>query len=386
MGFKKDYVFDWTILKYQNLAKKATAIAQPEPPISGEESSDVEDKVSDSEDDTTDIEDEFSDLGDESSVLGDEFSDSGDKSSVQGEVTPSTDIIPPNICDIVPQPESRLLSQDQLMAEAKGIYAGLFMVENKCIEVVGKWAKPSQADSGRYSKLDGSQYLALIDLYRTQLFEIHDIILASQHPTASPSLHEFASKRKLPTRMWRHGIQPLLDLLRDHFPESRSNFLSFLRLSYSIVALLYETAPELKATWIECLYILARVFKDADTEGGAIWEKRIQYWKSLRNPAALGILQADLSDVMLPEAFPASTAKPCESGKSLLQEKDVVSYHLSEKSLELSLHQFSQKSPGKWCPSPVETCRDIFLTAAASFISSSYILRHEAQVSSLFAN
>jgi hypothetical protein len=141
-------------------------------------------------------------------------------------------------------------------------------------------------------------------------------------------------------------------------------------------------------TWIECLYKLAQVFKDVDAEGGAIWEKRIQYWKSLRDPAIIGILQVDLSDVMLPNALPISTAKPCriESGKSLLQEKDVVSCHLSETSLKLSLRQFTQNSSNKWGYSPVATCRDIFFAAAASFISLSYILRHEAQVSGIFGN
>jgi hypothetical protein len=140
----------------------------------------------------------------------------------------------------------------------------------------------------------------------------------------------------LPTRILHHGIKPLLDLLRDHFLESRSNFLSFLRLSYSVAALFYETAPKLKAIWIECLYELAQVFKDVDTKGGEIWEKRIQYWESLRDPAVIGIFQADLSDVMLPDAFPVSTAKPCpiEGGKSLLQERGVISRHLSKKSLK----------------------------------------------------
>ncbi len=33
------------------------------------------------------------------------------------------------------QPETRPISQDQLVAEVKGIYAGLVMVESKCIEV-----------------------------------------------------------------------------------------------------------------------------------------------------------------------------------------------------------------------------------------------------------
>lgn len=45
-------------------------------------------------------------------------------------------------------------------------------------------------------------------------------------------------------------------------------------------------------------YELARIFKDVDVEDGAIWEKRIQYWESLRDAAAMGILQADLSEIV----------------------------------------------------------------------------------------
>ena len=40
--------------------------------------------------------------------------------------------------DIVLQPETRPISQEQLVAEVKGIYAGLVMVEAKCIEVDNK--------------------------------------------------------------------------------------------------------------------------------------------------------------------------------------------------------------------------------------------------------
>jgi hypothetical protein len=38
--------------------------------------------------------------------------------------------------DIILQPETRPISQEQLVAEVKGIYAGLVMVEAKCIEVL----------------------------------------------------------------------------------------------------------------------------------------------------------------------------------------------------------------------------------------------------------
>ncbi|SCO54578.1 uncharacterized protein FFNC_15580 [Fusarium fujikuroi] len=87
------------------------------------------------------------------------------------------------------QPETRPISQDQLVAEVKGIYAGLVMVETKCIEVDN--AQSSNTDAN--SKLNNEQWQALIALHRTLLHEHHDFFLASEHPSASPALRKLAS-------------------------------------------------------------------------------------------------------------------------------------------------------------------------------------------------
>jgi hypothetical protein len=108
--------------------------------------------------------------------------------------------------DIVLQPETRPISQEQLIAEVKGIYAGLVMVEAKCIEVDIKQATLAQADPSAQPKLNNEQWQALIALHRTLLHEHHDFFLASQHPSASPALRRLASKYAMPARMWRHGI------------------------------------------------------------------------------------------------------------------------------------------------------------------------------------
>lgn len=96
--------------------------------------------------------------------------------------------------DIILQPETRPISQEQLVAEVKGIYAGLVMVEAKCIEVDNKQALLSQADPQAQPKLNNEQWQALIALHRTLLHEHHDFFLASQHPSASPALRRLASK------------------------------------------------------------------------------------------------------------------------------------------------------------------------------------------------
>ncbi|KAI5456149.1 hypothetical protein BGZ63DRAFT_323324, partial [Mariannaea sp. PMI_226] len=176
------------------------------------------------------------------------------------------------------QPETRPISEDQLVAEVKGIYAGLVMVETKCIEVDN--AQSSNTDA---NKLNNEQWQALIALHRTLLHEHHDFFLASQHPSSSPALRRLASKYAMPARMWRHGIHSFLELLRHRLPESLEHMLTFLYLAYSMMALLYETVPKFEDTWIECLGDLGRyrmAIEDDDIVDREVWTGVSRHWYS----------------------------------------------------------------------------------------------------------
>ncbi|KAG7000612.1 hypothetical protein FocnCong_v012596 [Fusarium oxysporum f. sp. conglutinans] len=172
--------------------------------------------------------------------------------------------------EMMRQLETRPISEDQLVAEVKGIYAGLVTLETKCIEVDN--AQSSNTDAN--SKLNNEQWQALIALHRQLLHEHHDFFLASQHPSASPALRRLASKYAMPARMWRHSIHSFLELLRHRLPASLEHMLTFLYLAYSMMALLYETVPALEDTWIECLGDLARyrmAIEDDDTIDRELW-------------------------------------------------------------------------------------------------------------------
>ncbi|KAK5633376.1 hypothetical protein RRF57_009090 [Xylaria bambusicola] len=178
---------------------------------------------------------------------------------------------------LIKQPETRPINQEQLVAEVKGIYAGLMMVESKCIEVDN--AQSSQNDT----KLNNEQWQALIALHRTLLHEHHDFFLASQHPSASQALKRLASKYAMPARMWRHGIHSFLELLRHRLPGSLEHMLTFIYLAYSMMALLYETVPAFEDTWIECLGDLGRyrmAIEDEDIRDRKVWTSVSQYWYS----------------------------------------------------------------------------------------------------------
>ena len=182
---------------------------------------------------------------------------------------------------ILLQPETRPISHDQLVAEVKGIYAGLVMVEAKCIDVDDKQGKAAENAQERKSQLTSEQWQVLIALHKTLLHEHHDFFLASQHPSANPALNQLAAKYSMPARMWRHGIHAFLEVLRHRLPESLDHKLAFIYLAYSMMALLYETVPAFEDTWIECLGDLARyrmAIEDDDLQDREGWARVAKFW------------------------------------------------------------------------------------------------------------
>ena len=174
-----------------------------------------------------------------------------------------------------------------------GIYAGLVMVEKKCVEI-------DQQQAATTNKLTNEQWQALIALHRTLLHEHHDFFLASQHPSSSPALKRLASKYAMPARMWRHGIHSFLELLRHRLPDSLEHMLSFVYLAYSMMALLMESVPSFVETWIECLGDLARyrmAIEEVDLRDREVWAgvARMWYEKAADKSPNVGRIQHHLA-------------------------------------------------------------------------------------------
>ncbi|KAK2741600.1 hypothetical protein CKAH01_06941 [Colletotrichum kahawae] len=84
----------------------------------------------------------------------------------------------------IKQPETRPISQEQLVAEVKGIYAGLVMVESKCIEV-----DIAQSSTGETSPMfNNEQWQALIAMRRKHL-HLHHGSSPSQSSSAPKKSH-----------------------------------------------------------------------------------------------------------------------------------------------------------------------------------------------------
>ena len=186
--------------------------------------------------------------------------------------------------EMLSQPETRPISHEQLVTEVKGIYAGLVMVEAKCIDVDDKQSRAAQErDPSKQVKLTAEQWQALIALHKTLLHEHHDFFLASQHPSASTALSKLAAKYSMPARMWRHGIHAFLEVLRHRLPDSLDHMLAFIYIAYSMMALLFETVPAFEDTWIECLGDLGRyrmAIEDDDIRDREVWAGVARFWYS----------------------------------------------------------------------------------------------------------
>ncbi|KAL9629167.1 MAG: hypothetical protein Q9164_006993, partial [Protoblastenia rupestris] len=182
------------------------------------------------------------------------------------------------------QPETRPISHDQLVVEVKAIYAGLVMVEAKCIDVDEKQtASAQEKDSTKKIPLTHDQWRSLIALHKQLLHEHHDFFLASQHPSASTKLSTLAAKYSMPARMWRHGIHAFLEVLRFRLPDSLEHMLAFIYIAYSMMALLFETVSTFEDTWIECLGDLGRyrmAIEDDEPKDREVWSGVAKYWYS----------------------------------------------------------------------------------------------------------
>ncbi|KAK7414274.1 hypothetical protein QQX98_006871 [Neonectria punicea] len=160
------------------------------------------------------------------------------------------------------QPETRPISQDQLVAEVKGIYAGLVMVEAKCIEVDN--AQSSNTDD---SKLNNEQWQALIALHRTLLHEHHDFFLASQHPSASAPLRTLAAMYASPK------IQSFMDLQPPKGDKPFQLWLDVLGKSSSLLGLLSKNDRQLAHPSSSLDKVLELINGILDRLGSWFWDR-----------------------------------------------------------------------------------------------------------------
>lgn len=179
-------------------------------------------------------------------------------------------------------PDTPSISQERLIAEVRAIYAGLVVVEQKCIDIDRSPAPENYACSYRtlqressYTKDPKLKDLELRDLelkdpelkdpeskgLERKRHELHHVLLnkhydflsASQHPSASPALRRLARKYNMPSRMWERGIDDFMKVSLRQMPGTAKHMLDYLSFARSMIDRLNAEVPSLATEWSECI-------------------------------------------------------------------------------------------------------------------------------------
>lgn len=248
------------------------------------------------------------------------------------------------------QKDTRPISHEQLVAEVKGFYAGLVMVEAKCIDIDERQSAAAQEkDMNKRVNMKNDQWQSLVALHKQLLHEHHDFFLASQYPSANPALSRLAAKYSMPARMWRHGIHAFLEVLRHRLPESLEHMLTFIYIAYSMMALLYETVTDFEDTWIECLGDLGRyrmAIEDDDPKDREVWSDVARFWHEK---------EADKSPSV---------------GRSY--------HHLAILARPYTLEQLSLYTRSLTCVTPLASAKGSIMTLFNPILQGSYNLHHRS--------
>ena len=180
----------------------------------------------------------------------------------------------------------KLVSEKELRVETKSIYSSLKLLEAKCIHVDNAQAAAIRSTENGEPKSADSHWKALFAMHRSLIHEHHDFLLATQHPSASPTLQHLPAKHNMPERMWKHGIHSFLELLRYRLPYTLDYMIGFICLAYQMIALLFEIIPKFADKWTEYLGDLGRLrmAMEEDDDDRETWAEVVSFWNKAAGP------------------------------------------------------------------------------------------------------
>lgn len=135
------------------------------------------------------------------------------------------------------QPETGPISHEQLTLEIKGIYAGLVMVDTKCIDVDERQSISTQAVTPRLGRNVDEQWQNILALYRTLVHEFVELLMAFQHLSATRTLSRSTPGYTMPARMWRQDLYRFLEVLQHWLHKFAEEILSPVHVAYIMMTL-----------------------------------------------------------------------------------------------------------------------------------------------------
>lgn len=141
------------------------------------------------------------------------------------------------------QTKSLFLSPEQQAAQARAIFANLVKAERACKTSVARMSSYPQ------DTLTEKHIQHITCLHVNLLYWHHEFLVQAQHvPTVSADF-DAKVRCRLPRRMWKHGIESVLELLLHRTSAPHNRLVTFIYNSYELLESLMETVTELLDTW-----------------------------------------------------------------------------------------------------------------------------------------
>jgi hypothetical protein len=154
-------------------------------------------------------------------------------------------MLDPSCSDVLLHQNSPM-SQEELIAEIKASYTIILRLASVFNNRINAYVKTICEGASCTST---EHWPSLTALHSTLLHKHHDFFLATQHPSASPALRQLASKYAMPTRMWKNGIQPILELFRLNLDGRTGHVQDFLRDTRHTLKMFQENLPGMVDDW-----------------------------------------------------------------------------------------------------------------------------------------
>ena len=153
----------------------------------------------------------------------------------------------------------------QLLHDVKSIYAHLQLKEAKCIALLRPYLTEIQEKQRSGLNPRTHEQWRTLSLYHRMLIQDHhDFYAACQHPGCSSHLIGLIAKNSMPQRMWMHGIQNYLKVLRSNLPDTLEHMMYFMCHAYSMLTVFSETGAVYD--WSGRFANLASYFADMEEE------------------------------------------------------------------------------------------------------------------------
>ncbi len=146
----------------------------------------------------------------------------------------------------------------------RSIYEGLLTLEKRCIELNDKHNPGPGENPTRENTLSADHSRLLVETHTRSIHEHRLLYLACRSPSADSAVKDLAAGLLESERMWKHGIEGCLDVLRIGLPASEGAIESFVNTVMAKLSILVTNVPTLEQSFSKYNGIISKTSRASE--------------------------------------------------------------------------------------------------------------------------